>query len=239
MHVLHQSRSATSIMRIRLTVQRWFPLTIPLPGRLAVIEDEFDLQRGRAGICEALVLNHGNATAAARSLKYDNPKGVGHRYSRHPLVLKALAPLAQQHLSALTPKAVQTLATLLHAKSAFVRLEAAKDILDRNGVGTSHEAPRSSQLVVNINLGSTIADASVPPVVLENEATPMSPNIEAGPESLGSALGATSPAHDFSTEALDDREAQPLQVKRSSIPSRLKQEGAPNFFVEESDFDLE
>src|SRR5258705_12829563 len=118
---------------------------------------------------EALVLNHGNATAAARSLKYDNPKGVGHRYSRHPLVLKALGPMAQAHLSALTPKAIQTLNALLTASSAFVRLEAAKDILDRNGVGTSHEAPRSQQLVVNINLGDTTPAASIDSLVLQNE----------------------------------------------------------------------
>ena len=44
------------------------------------------------------------------------------------------------------------LAALLSTGSPYVRLEAAKDILDRNGVGTAHEPPRSQQLVVNINL---------------------------------------------------------------------------------------
>lgn len=188
---------------------------------------------------EALVLNHGNATAAARSLKYDNPKGVGHRYSRHPLVLKALAPLAQQHLSALTPKAVQTLATLLHAKSAFVRLEAAKDILDRNGVGTSHEAPRSNQLVVYINLGDALPAHIPDVVVLDNEATPHVAQEQPGPESSGSVLGATSLPHDFSIEVLDDSIAAPLELERSSIPSPLKQEDSQIFFADESDFDLE
>ena len=33
--------------------------------------------------------------------------------------------------------------------------------------------------------------------------------------------------------------AQPLERERSSIPSRLKEEGRQNFFAEESDFDLE
>jgi len=188
---------------------------------------------------EALVLNHGNATAAARSLEYDNPKGTGHRYSRHPLVLKALAPLAQQHLSALTPKAIQTLSSLLTAKSAFVRLEAAKDILDRNGVGTAHEAPRSQQLVVNINLGDTTPAASVQQVVLEHEGTAVVATETRAPENLGSALGATTPAHDFSTEVLDERIAQPLELESSLIPSPLKEKGASGFFGEESDFNLE
>jgi hypothetical protein len=188
---------------------------------------------------EALVSNHGNATAAARSLEYDNPKGVGHRYSRHPLVLKALAPLAQQHLSALTPKAIQTLAALLHAKSAFVRLEAAKNILDRNGVGTSHEAPRSQQLVVNINLGDTTPAVPTSQVTLEHEGIAVVAQETRAPETLGSALGATSLPHDFSLEVLDDRIAAPLQLDRSKIDSPLQHRGDDHFFAEKSDFDLE
>jgi hypothetical protein len=187
---------------------------------------------------EALVSNHGNATAAARSLKYDNPKGVGHRYSRHPLVLKALAPLAQSHLSALTPKAIQTLATLLHAKSAFVRLEAAKDILDRNGVGTAKEPPRSQQLVVNINLGDVMPPNTSATVVLEHEAHPLLSPRGQGVENDVLSLGATSLTHDFSTEVLDDRIAAPLMLERSKIDSGYKEKGAQDFFAEESDFDI-
>ena len=188
---------------------------------------------------EALVLHHGNATAAARSLEYDNPKQAGHRFSRHPLVLAALAPMAQAHLSALTPKAIQTLGSLLSTGSPYVRLEAAKDILDRNGVGTSHEPPRSQQLVVNINLGDVSAPAAAPTIVLQQEAHPHVAQEAGAPESSGSALGATTPAYDFSTEVLDERIAQPLEIERSSIPSPLKEKGASGFFAEESDFNLE
>src|SRR4029077_16319147 len=120
--------------------------------------------------------------------------------------------------------------TLLHAKSAFVRLEAAKDILDRNGVGTAHEAPRSQQLVVNINLGDTTPAASVQQVVLEHEGTAVVATEKRAPENLGSALGATSLVHDFSLEVLDDRIAAPLELERSSIPSPLKQEDSQIFF---------
>jgi hypothetical protein len=149
---------------------------------------------------EALIANHGNATAAARTLQYDDAPGTGHRYSRHPLVLAALAPLAQAHLNSLTPKAIQTLSHLLSNGSPYVRLEAAKDILDRNGVGTSREPPKSSQLVVNINLqpASTVsADAAT--VIVQEEVSSATVK-EGGLENSVLDNSSTSPAHDFSPE---------------------------------------
>ena len=188
---------------------------------------------------EALILNHGNATAAARSLKYDNASSTGHRYSRHPLVLKALAPLAQAHLAAMTPRAIQTLGSLLSASSAFVRLEAAKDILDRNGVGTSREPPRSQQLVVNINLGDAMLTPAQPSIVLDAADEFVSSTEGRGVENSHPLSSPTTPAHDFSTEVLDDRIVAPLQIERSSIPESLTKRGAgQNFFAEESDFDI-
>jgi hypothetical protein len=57
-----------------------------------------------------------------------------------------------EHLAALTPRAVQTLARLLSDKSGYIRLKAAKDILNRNGLGVSKEPMQTGQLVVNINI---------------------------------------------------------------------------------------
>jgi len=57
-----------------------------------------------------------------------------------------------EHLAALTPRAVQTLARLLSDKSGYIRLKAAKDILNRNGPGVSKEPTQTGQLVVDINI---------------------------------------------------------------------------------------
>jgi hypothetical protein len=177
---------------------------------------------------EALISNHGNATAAARALEYEDAKGVGHRYSRHPLVLAALAPLAAAHLNALTPKAIQTLSSLLTAGSPYVRLEAAKDILDRNGVGTSREPPKSSQLVVNINLQPTSTVAALAPTVIVQDETssavsetealensdPSDSSTSAAHDFL-SGVSSTSSPHDFSLGVLEARETvpQPLDLE--------------------------
>ena len=164
-------------------------------------------------------------------------------------MLRALAPLAQAHLNALTPKAIQTLAALLNTGSPYVRLEAAKDILDRNGVGTAHEPPRSQQLVVNINLSPSTAGDVTPPVVLDVDAIADDVSETRALENSNSSDSSTSSAHDFSEkvssssalslEVLDDSISRPLMLERSSIPSPLKREGRSDFFAEESGFDLE
>jgi hypothetical protein len=194
---------------------------------------------------QALIDNHGNATAAARSLKYDNAKDYGHRYRRHPLVLKALAPMAQAQLQSLTPQAIQTLGHLLNNGSPYVRLEAAKDVLDRNGVGTSREPPRSAQLVVNINLSPQIAGDTSPPLVLEHAALPQPVSEEGDLENSDPLLSSTSSAHDFSPEAshedfslevLDSRISKP--VERSKEDFSLQEQGS-GAFGESSALDFE
>ena len=188
---------------------------------------------------EALILHHGNATAAARSLEYDSPSSTGHRYSRHPLVLRALAPLAQAHLNALTPKAIQTLAALLNTGSPYVRLEAAKDILDRNGVGTAHEPPRSQQLVVNINLSPSTAGDVTPPVVLDVDAIADDVSEDRALENSDPSHSSTSSPHDFSLEVLDDSISQPVDAGALVNTFSFETKGRSDFFAEESDFDLE
>jgi hypothetical protein len=163
-------------------------------------------QRAR-DFAQALIDNHGNATAAARSLEYDTPSANGHRLSRHPLVIKALAPMAAAQLQSLTPQAIQTLGHLLNNGSPYVRLEAAKDVLDRNGVGTSREPPRSAQLVVNINLSPADTAVTLPPL-LDLAALPYeAPKAEGGPENSVPGNPSITPAHDF-----------PQQVSSITLP---------------------
>jgi len=195
---------------------------------------------------QALINQHGNATAAARSLKYNDPQQAGHRYRRHPLVLKALAPMAAAQLQSLTPQAIQTLGHLLNNGSPYVRLEAAKDVLDRNGVGTSREPPRSAQLIVNINLSPSIAADTSAPIVLEHDAI-SDVVVEPGAlENSHPSLPSTSSAHDFlpeasptsnafaddfSLEVLNDKISRPLE--RSKKDSTLQhQEGGADFVLD-------
>ena len=192
---------------------------------------------------QALISQHGNATAAARSLKYNDPQQTGHRYKRHPLVLKALAPMAQAQLQSLTPQAIQTLGHLLNNGSPYVRLEAAKDVLDRNGVGTSREPPRSAQLIVNINLSPQIAADTSPPLVLEHETLPVAAAPEGDLENSDPSHSSTSSAHDFSLEAssvsttprddfslevLDNKISSPLERSHEKV-SEQEQAGGADF----------
>ena len=58
-----------------------------------------------------------------------------------------------KYLSALTPRAIQTLAGLLTNKSGYIRLEAAKDILNRTGVGAARDGSNTSPLLISIQIG--------------------------------------------------------------------------------------
>ena len=71
------------------------PRTPSLPLALDGTMESIPKERAEA-FAEALIKNAGNATAAARSLGYTDPRGTGHRYSRHPLVLKALVSVRKE-----------------------------------------------------------------------------------------------------------------------------------------------
>lgn len=163
--------------------------------------EQISEERAQA-FAQALINNHGNATAAARSLNYDDAPQSGHRMSRHPLVQKALAPMAHAQLQSLTPQAIRTLGHLLNNGSPYVRLEAAKDVLDRNGVGTSREPPKSAQLVVNINL--VPAAPVLDPATLDLTAASVTSVVskETPLENSDISSSTTSSAYDFSPEAL-------------------------------------
>ena len=85
-------------------------------------------------------------------------------------MLRLLQPMLVEHLAALTPRAVQTLARLLSDKSGYIRLKAAKDILNRNGPGVSKEPTQTGQLVVDINIRKhdQVGRTDTPPISTAN-----------------------------------------------------------------------
>ena len=145
---------------------------------------------------KALLANGGNRTAAARNMGYRDPNRAGYDLSRHALVLKYLQPMAQQQLASLTPRAIQTLAGLLTNKSGYIRLEAAKDILNRNGVGADRNTSIGSPLLISIKIGQrdlqSVSGGSAPEHNAGSE-----PEFEPGGRKLDAGEPTRSPTHDF------------------------------------------
>lgn len=102
----------------------------------------------------ALVMNGGNRTKAAKAAGYSAKTAdvMGSELSRNPKVRAELRRMTVDMLDDLAPKAVRTLDKLLRNHSGYVRLEAAKDILNRNMVGVLKQAPTTAAVTVNINL---------------------------------------------------------------------------------------
>jgi hypothetical protein len=182
----------------------------------------------------ALVSHGGNQSAAAQACGYKpgNPaRCAGRDLARNPAVLKHLRPMVIQHLSALTPRAIQTLAGLLTNKSGYIRLEAAKDILNRNGVGLAHAPGAASGFSVHIQIGNQVVVTSGRPAgeTFENS---LGHEIEPGGRKLDTDEVTRSPAHDFPEKASQElppahdfspkvspaRVSEVLDVEPESIP---------------------
>lgn len=106
---------------------------------------------------DAFLANGGNRTKAAIEAGYGEKSAhvTGCRLAKHPKIRAALAEYTTQVLAELAPHAALTLGHLLGSKSGYVRLEAAKTILDRNGVGVQKQPTQQQAMVVNIKLGDT------------------------------------------------------------------------------------
>jgi hypothetical protein len=66
--------------------------------------------------------------------------------SRNPAVAKHLQVEAHAELHRLTPRAIRTIAELLTNKSGYIRPEAAKEALNRNGIGTAKDQSNTPSL---------------------------------------------------------------------------------------------
>ena len=137
----------------------------PAPGSLFRIQPKTEEKPLVAPISDdraqqfatALISHCGNQTRAAIACGYkpgNAARCAGSHLSRNPRVLRLLQPMLVEHLAALTPKALKTLAGLLSHKSGYIRLKAAKDILNRNAVGMGREPVRGAPLLIRITLGS-------------------------------------------------------------------------------------
>jgi hypothetical protein len=116
-----------------------------------------------------------------------------------------------QHLSALQPKAVQTLAGLLSNRSGYIRLEAAKDILNRTGVGLGNEPMRMQPLNVRINL-AVAAPVAAAPLTLDHEPSSDNPGIRPGGRKSGESEETRSSSHDFFPKVTAEEVSQVLTL---------------------------
>jgi hypothetical protein len=170
----------------------------------------------------ALVSHGGNQSAAARACGYKpgNPaRCAGRDLARNPAVLKYLQPMVIEHLSALTPRAIQTLAALLANKSGYIRLGAAKDILNRTGVGLQRNTDAHSAFSVHIQIGDQTLQLGRPVGGMETT-TALLPPIDPGGRKTEVAEEARSPAHNFFPKVSPARvsEVLNLDVEPESIP---------------------
>jgi hypothetical protein len=166
---------------------------------------------------KALVISGGNLSKAAIACGYEPggaARSAGVFLSRHPAVLKCLHPLVMQQLSSLQPRAVQTLAGLLTNKSGYIRLEAAKDILNRMGVGASRDAGNTSPLLISIQIGEGAAGRSVAVVAPEIVSDLDAVTGPGGPKTARPEL-TRSPEHDFSEKVEAESVSKVLDIEPS------------------------
>jgi phage terminase small subunit len=115
-----------------------------------------DVAPQQISFADALIANGGNLTKAAIAVGYSAKTAAvtGSKLSVNPQGRALLRARTEQMLDFLAPLAVEQLRKLLWNKSGYVRLEAVKDILNRDAIGVAKEAPKTAPLVVNINLGA-------------------------------------------------------------------------------------
>lgn len=117
-------------------------------------KDEDGLTVKQRSFCDALIANSGNRTKAAITAGY-SPRSAhvaGSRLMKLVQVRKYLALQAEAIMAEAAPMAAQAMKKLLKHKSGYVRVEAAKDVLNRTGVGQSTNGAGARPLNVIIKL---------------------------------------------------------------------------------------
>lgn len=211
----------------------------PAPGSLFHIQPKTEEKPLVAPISDdraqqfatALISHRGNQTQAAIACGYkpgNAARCAGRELSRNPRVLRLLQPMLVEHLAALTPRAVQTLARLLSDKSGYIRLKAAKDILNRNGPGVSKEPTQTGQLVVDINIRKhdQVGRKESPPISVANASENTDLDLD-GPEPptvLPSNESSVEPQlpSDINNLSLDDNASQLAEKQPGGQKSRNK-----------------
>jgi phage terminase small subunit len=115
-----------------------------------------ELSTMQAAFVEAFVTNGGDKEDAAIQAGYSPNTARTQAYAllRNPKIMQAVLERTGIEIIANAPRARATLTRLLNAKSDYVALEAAKDLLDRAGFKPSEKVDHrlSGEISVNIDL---------------------------------------------------------------------------------------
>jgi phage terminase small subunit len=119
----------------------------------ALVDPSIPLTAKQLRFVEAFLADPSNATAAAITAGYSAKSAhvSASRLIRHPQVQQALMQGVRGVLQRAAIKAAIRLEKLIDHKSGYVALEASKDALNRNGIGTNPDGGgQRNGLTVNI-----------------------------------------------------------------------------------------
>ena len=121
-----------------------------------------DLSEREEAYVREYVSNGGNGTKAAKSAGYSTKAAAGQssRMLRNPVIQQALMREVVQQMGLAAVPALATVTKLArNAKSEYVRLEAAKDLLNRTGMSVDQRVSSrlDADLTVHLDLGFSSA----------------------------------------------------------------------------------
>lgn len=105
---------------------------------------------------EAYLTNGGNGAAAAREIGIKEDQAAQRAYTllRHQGVQRAIYERMASEVAMTAPKALGTIRSLMSsARSEFVKLQAAQDVLDRAGIRAQSNTQSAGEITVRIDLG--------------------------------------------------------------------------------------
>lgn len=128
-----------------------------LPVRVDMAKQSKQLTAKEQAFVDAYIRLDGKREAALIEAGYKAtyPSQYAFDLLRKPHIMQAILEQTGMKLVSSAPKALATLERLLDAKSDYVSLEAAKDILDRSGFKPSekHDHRISGDVSISIDLG--------------------------------------------------------------------------------------
>lgn len=135
--------------------------------------DHFDLTPKQREYVQALVRYGMNPSQAAEHAGYSHPTSSG-TLTRNPKIQQAVQELTKAEINSLAPQAVSVIVKLMSdAKSDYVKLQAAQDLLNRAGytIDNVGQSSSSGSLSVTLNLGGD-APIGTSPKTIDLKAEP-------------------------------------------------------------------
>lgn len=131
-----------------------------LPAITASTDSGRELTPMQEAFVDAFVSNGGNRTDAAISAGYSKATAREQAYEllAKPHIMQAIMARTMNELIVQSPAAVQRLRSLLQAKSEYVALQAAQDLLNRVGLKAPDRVDHklAGNIQVNIDLGGGV-----------------------------------------------------------------------------------